>query len=110
MDLLLVKRPTYGFGGMVEYLSKHYDDSAGKSLSIAEISRQWATLQRFTESLAHADPYAEEAAQGHGFAEDLLRVAASAVGWGFEASTGAVPTQGGMKTLVGLQEGFNRLT
>ena len=106
---LLEKQPTYDFNAVADYLTKHYDDSAGRSLTTAEISRQWATLQRFASSLADVDPYAAEAANGHGYADDLLRVAASSVGWGFDGSTGAVPAHAGMNGLDGLAEGFRRL-
>jgi hypothetical protein len=106
---LLTRQPVYDFSAVADYLSKHYDDSAGRPLSTAEISRQWAKLRRYTASLADIDPYAAEAAHGHGFADDLLRVAASTVGWGFDGSVGATPTPAGMRTLDGLAEGFQRL-
>jgi hypothetical protein len=106
---LLAKQPAYDFTALADYLSKHYDDSMGRPLSVAEIQEQWATLRQFTARLAESDPYAAEAAHGHGYADDLLRVAASAVGWGFDGSTGAMHAPAGMKALDGLAEGFRRL-
>jgi Ca2+-binding RTX toxin-like protein len=106
---LLAKQPIYDFSALADYLSKNYDDGAGRPLSVADVERQWATLQRFTAGLASVDPYAAEAAHGHGYADDFLRVAASVVGWGFDGSTGSIPALGGLKGLAGLTEGFRRL-
>ena len=55
------------------------------------------------------DPYAKEAAQGHGFGHDVLQVAAAAVRWGYDASVGHARAAGGMSSLEGLTEGFRKL-
>jgi hypothetical protein len=105
---LLGKQPAYDFSALTDYLSRQHDEGAARPLTPAEISRQWAALQRFTARLVD-HPHAAEAAHGDGYADDLLRVAPSAVGLGFDGSTGTAPAQAGMKPLDGLTEGFKRL-
>jgi hypothetical protein len=106
---LLAKRPSYDFSALDAYLSKQDGDSAGRRLTPAEIAQKWRSLQRFTAYLAEIDPYAKEAAQGHGYSDDLLQVAAAAVNWGYEGSVGQARAAGGMSTLQGLTEGFSKL-
>jgi hypothetical protein len=106
---LLDKKPRYDFSALTAYLSRQYDDSAGKPLSAAEIAQKWRALQRYAADLTQIDPYAKEAAQGRGYGNDLLQVAAAAVGWGYDGSTGESRAAGGMSALQGLSEGFKRL-
>jgi len=106
---LLERQPSYDFSAVADYLSRQYDDRAGRRLSTADIALQWSTLQRYAAGLAHVDPYAAEAAQDRGFAHDMLRLAASAMGWGYDGSTGVGRSAAGMSALQGLSEGFQRL-
>jgi hypothetical protein len=106
---LLSKKSSYDFSALAAYMSKHYGASNGRPLSAAEISLKWRALQRFAQGLAHVDSYAKEAALGRGYADDLLQVAAAAMGWGYEGSTGSGRAAGGMSSLHGLAEGFKRL-
>jgi len=99
----------YDFSALADYLSKQYDDSTGRHLTPSEIAQKWRSLQRFTAYLAEVDPYAKEAAQGHGYSDDLLQAAAAAMGWGYEGSVGNTRAAGGMSTLKGLSEGFSKL-
>ncbi|HYR34752.1 MAG TPA: VCBS domain-containing protein [Burkholderiales bacterium] len=106
---LLNKKARYDFGALTAYIAGKYGDSSGRPLSVAEIGLKWRSLQRFAQGLAQVDAYAKEAASGRGYAEDLLQVAAAAMGWGYEGSTGRARDAGGMSSLEGLAEGFKRL-
>jgi VCBS repeat-containing protein len=106
---LLSKKSSYDFSALAAYMTKRYGDSNGRRLSAAEVSLKWRALQRFAQGLAYVDAYAKEAALGRGYAEDLLQVAAAAMGWGYEGSTGSGRAAGGMSSLHGLAEGFRRL-
>jgi len=106
---LLNKKARYDFSALTAYLVGQYGDSSGRPLSAVEIALKWRSLQRFAQGLAQVDAYAKEAASGRGYAEDLLQVAAAAMGWGYEGATGRARDAGGMSSLQGLAEGFKRL-
>lgn len=106
---LLSQKTRYDFSALAAFMSRRYGDSNGRPLSAAEVSLKWRALQRFAQGLANVDKYAKEALLGRGHADDLLQVAAAAMGWGYEGSTGSERAAGGMSSLHGLAEGFKRL-
>ena len=106
---LLSQKTRYDFSALAAFMSRRYGDSNGRPLSAAEVSLKWRALQRFAQGLANVDKYAKEALLGRGHADDLLQVAAAAMGWGYEGSTGSERAAGGMSSLHGLAEGFRRL-
>ena len=106
---LLGQKSRYDFSALAAFMSRRYGDSNGRPLSAAEVSLKWRALQRFAQGLAQVDSYAKEAVLGRGYAEDLLQVAAAAMGWGYDGSTGNERAAGGMSSLHGLAEGFKRL-
>ena len=106
---LLNRKARYDFSALTAYMAGQYGDSRGQPLAAVEIALKWRSLQRFAQGLAQVDTYAKEAALGRGYAEDLLQVAAAAMGWGYEGSTGRARAAGGMSSLQGLSDGFTRL-
>jgi VCBS repeat-containing protein len=105
---LLNRTPYCDFSKVAAYLSSHYDDSHGHALTAAQVAHQWKTLQSYVSRFADEGPYANEAAHGSGY-DDLLLAATTAMGWGYAGSTGQTHAAGGMSSLQGLGEGFQKL-
>jgi len=103
-------KPCYDFEALAQELER--SEWHGKALNAQEIARRWQAVDRYVKGLA--DERDEDARHGagewRGFdALSLLGGGSTGGAFGHARSTGGAHGMANLKTLPGLEEGFNRL-
>ena len=108
LETYLAQRPRYEFDLLTDDLTRA--DGKGPELSAREIAHRWQAIARYASALSHEH---DEDARGaalhvvHGY--ELSGGGVFGGGFGYAGSTGLVRGAANLRTLQGLEEGFQRI-
>jgi len=108
LEAYLAQKPDYDFAAFVQELER--SERRGEAIGAQEIARRWQAVARYANGLPNE--HDEEARGGavYRFNEHgLLGGGAFGGGFGYTGSTGMARGSASLRTLQGLEEGFQRI-